>query len=259
MDKRADFASGTGKSIPSGREALTEEYYDRYASTQYAPVPLGAHDRVFERTLLPLLPRRKALSVLDVGCGQGDLVRFLQRSGFKCRGIDLSLEQVSAAHERGVDGVTHADLFEYLALHGDEFDVIIALDLIEHFDRNGVTAVLKTLRGGLRPGGTLVLRTPNGNSPFVGRYLYGDFTHQTILTPRSAHQVLTIAGFESVRASAVQPDPHGLISALRLLLWTGIAYCLKLAIAVETGAWESVVTQNMMLTALKPPAARAKK
>jgi hypothetical protein len=50
----------------------------------------------------------------------------------------------------------------------------------------------------LRPGGTLILRGPNGDSPVLGRALYNDITHYWALTAVAFNALLTMAGFSRV-------------------------------------------------------------
>ncbi|MGI6766488.1 MAG: DVU_1556 family methyltransferase [Lentihominibacter sp.] len=72
--------------------------------------------------------------VLDVGCGEGDTVNYLNEKGFKAEGIDLSLPKISAAKEKfpGID-VKYGDgeiLDEYTSFTFDGITMECVLSLI---------------------------------------------------------------------------------------------------------------------------------
>jgi hypothetical protein len=50
----------------------------------------------------------------------------------------------------------------------------------------------------LKPGGCLILRGPNGDSPLVGRNLYNDITHVWAYTTIALRALLQMSGFERV-------------------------------------------------------------
>jgi cyclopropane fatty-acyl-phospholipid synthase-like methyltransferase len=198
------------------------------------------------------VPARGA-RVLDVGCGSGELVGLLRQSGDRdVAGIDLSHEQVELARSRGLSGVEQADLVEYLGRHPASFDAIVAVDVLEHFDKPQVLPVLDMICSGLRPGGRLVARVPNTEGPFGARTRYADFTHGTAFTQRSIRQVLAATGFGVVSVYPTDPVAHGLPSLFRLGLWKLLAGLGRLYLGVETGVVRGhVLTQNLVVVAEK--------
>ena len=67
----------------------------------------------------------------------------------------------------------------FLHARPQRFDLVTGLDIVEHFTKDEVLDFLDACREALRPGGRLVLQTPNGESPFGGAVRYGDFTTVT--------------------------------------------------------------------------------
>jgi 2-polyprenyl-3-methyl-5-hydroxy-6-metoxy-1,4-benzoquinol methylase len=148
--------------------------------------------------ILPLLPANKNSSILDIGCGYGDLLMLLDQSGYKnCRGIDISPEQVETAKSLGLNNVEVANVFEYLAVHPAGFDCITGIDIIEHFSKDELVHLLELVKSALKENGIAIFRTPNMDGLLSSVYAYGDYTHQCLLNYSSAMQLGLSVGFQS--------------------------------------------------------------
>lgn len=203
--------------------------------------------------VLGSLPVDRSARILDIGCGEGSLLAAAERLGYTgAAGIDVSAEQVELARRQGLR-VEMADAVTYLNAHPSTFDAILATDVLEHFDRDEVVELLESVHAALRPGGVFLAQVPNAVSPFFGNYAYGDFTHRSVFTARSVRQLSRAIGFHEPRIYAVNPLPHGVISSIRRLLWSGFAALIKLALAAETGQLRGhLVTQNIYFSAQRP-------
>lgn len=133
--------------------------------------------------------------ILDVGCGTGANLEMLGQFG-ETEGVDISHEALAFCRERGFANVRHGAA-EKLP-HGDNtFDVVTALDVIEHLDDD--LASLTEMRRVLRPEGRVLLFVP------AFMFLWGvqdDVSHHrrryTIPNLRRAVQA---AGFEVERTT----------------------------------------------------------
>lgn len=236
-----------------------ERLYRSYLSTHLAA--LGPADRaaverdrrLFRAVYRPFLPERKDAAVLEIGCGTGSFIAFLRDEGFtRVQGIDVGEEQVAAARRLGIEGIERADALPFLRSHPAAYDFIAALDVIEHFTKDEVIEFLESVRDALRPGGRLLLRTPNADSPFHSWIRYGDFTHEVTFTPRSIRQVLRATGFGGIEVYPLEPYVHGLPSAVRRLLWLGLKQLIRAYLLVEQGtAGSGVFTANLCAVAQK--------
>jgi SAM-dependent methyltransferase len=120
-------------------------------------------DNPYFRLLLPYVAGQ---AVLDIGsinhsfertpAGRPWMFAFLERYAASVAGIDISAAEVAKARAAGHD-IIHADAETYRA--GRRFDVVMAGDVIEHLSNPGL--FLDCSRANLRPGGRLVLATPN--------------------------------------------------------------------------------------------------
>lgn len=105
----------------------------------------------------------KGLSILDVGCGGGLLTEPMARLGAAVTGLDASAEAIKAAKahaaQSGLKIDYKCDSAESLATQGRTYDVITALEILEHVaDVGSLTRALASL---LKPEGILILSTVN--------------------------------------------------------------------------------------------------
>ena len=86
--------------------------------------------------------------VLDLGCGDGSMLDYLQRSrGCSGYGIEIADANVLACVRRGVN-VIQLNLDEGLAMFGDNsFDVVLQIDTLQHL-RNAEVMLRETARVG---------------------------------------------------------------------------------------------------------------
>jgi SAM-dependent methyltransferase len=202
------------------------------------------------RQLRGWLPGSKDAVICDVGCGPGALLYMLRGLGYtRLSGADLSPECVELAR-RVCPEVEQADATEYLVRHRAEFDLVCMTDVIEHHAKDRLLPLLEAARDALRPGGRIIIQTPNAASPFFGRIRYGDVTHESALTPRSLTQLLRAAGFDEPELRECGPRPHGPVSLCRWLMWKVLRRLAQLWLLVETGGpGEGVYTQVMLARA----------
>lgn len=215
--------------------AVRSRLYDSYATTHAGLSGASAAAQVYHRDIRPHLPEGRVSTVLDIGCGQGELVRLLLADGYNASGVDVSPEQVALAHKAGVTAVVLGDFIHALDARRRELDAVVATDLLEHLTKDEVLRVFDAVRGALRSGGVFIARTPNAISPFSGRLQYGDFTHESVFTPRSVVQIASATGYGSVDVRPCPPVVHGVPSRARAMIWKAFSGAMKLAIAVETG------------------------
>lgn len=220
--------------------------YDAYASTHAGVADEAAGALAFRRDILPHLPVTRTAVVMDLGCGQGQLVKELILHGYlNAQGIDISPEQVALAHAAGISRVQLGDYRN--GFDGSQLDVVTATDFFEHLTKTDVLEALDQVHAALRPGGVLILRVPNSVSPFGGNFRYGDMTHETSFTAGSLRQLSAAARFDEATVYACPPPVHGVKSLARSALWKTASGAMKLTLTAETGAIRGhFVTQNIV-------------
>lgn len=178
--------------------------------------------------IVPLLPVGRAERVLEVGCGKGDTLAYLQhqgRCGWTC-GVELFPDAGDVARER-LDEVHIGNIEDIeLPIEPASLDLILCLDVFEHLIDPWSTA--NRLAGLLKPGGSLIASIPNVQHfrvavplLFHGKWEYADFglmdrTHLRFFTERSARALLGGAGLrvDAVRRTGLESALKRLVSAL---------------------------------------------
>lgn len=146
------------------------------------------------------LPKNKNVTILDLGCGAGHFLYFLQKKGFdNFVGIDISKQQVNFCKRNISNSVKVFDAFNFLIDKETYFDLIVANDFLEHISKERVIKLLKLIHRSLKKGGKFIIKTPNMSNLFALDSRYKDFTHEIGFTERSLYQILSVANFKSIQ------------------------------------------------------------
>ena len=156
----------------------------------------------------------EGLSVLDLGCGGGLVSAPLARLGGQVIGLDAGEEAIGAARAYAASAGLEIDFrvgtAEALAESGAQFDLITALEVIEHVADVG--AFLKAAVTLLKPGGLIVLSTINRTPKARALAIVGA---ERILkwAPEGAHDYDKLVTPDEIRAGApemVWEEPTGI-------------------------------------------------
>ena len=130
------------------------EFFDRQFERQVQQPDIGLNP--FEQAALPYMRG----SVLDYGCGMGQLALAAARSG--CPVLALDASEVAINHLRRVAGAEQlpvrasvADLRTHRL--DEDFDTIVSIGLLMFFDCATAEAALTELDAHLRPGGNMIV------------------------------------------------------------------------------------------------------
>lgn len=106
------------------------------------------------------------MSVLDLGCGRGEIVRHVARMGARSIGLDYAeaavrLTQHIMRDEGGIHGVIRGDA-KRLPFASNQFDRVLMFDVVEHLHPWELDACLGEVKRVLKPRGQIVIHTaPN--------------------------------------------------------------------------------------------------
>jgi len=182
-----------------------EEYYKYQAiarglhSVEDVQTLVRANTRLYDCIILDWLPLKKDAAIYEVACGPGIFLHWLRSRGYtNIRGSDSSKAQIDLAEAGGLPAKLADSLLELRALEADSLDCIVGFDFYEHLPKEIMLDFISDTHRLLRPGGRLILRGPNGDSPLVGRSLFNDITHHWAMTSTAFRAVLQMVGFERV-------------------------------------------------------------
>jgi 2-polyprenyl-6-hydroxyphenyl methylase/3-demethylubiquinone-9 3-methyltransferase len=105
----------------------------------------------------------QGLSLLDIGCGGGLLCEPMTRLGATVTGLDAAERNIATAHlhaeRQGLAIDYRAGAAEGLAVAGEQFDIVLAMEIVEHVSDAGL--FLRTCGQLVKPGGLVFLSTLN--------------------------------------------------------------------------------------------------
>lgn len=196
--------------------AEADALYDYYRGLTVADLNRrhSPENRARQRKLLKELARHtNGRSLLDVGCGDGQLLRTARDQGWDAFGIDLSAGAIRLCQELGLQA-TQTDFFDS-SLDGRRFDVIVMSELLEHVP--SPQRFLQRAKDLLADRGVLYLTTPNFGS-LARRLLREDWSvihaeHIGYLE-RSTLRSMAVegAGFREIRIDANNVAPSTLVA-----------------------------------------------
>jgi 2-polyprenyl-3-methyl-5-hydroxy-6-metoxy-1,4-benzoquinol methylase len=240
-----------------------ERFYEKYASLmrgQRQPVAVAAADHQvapYDGYLRGWLPGNREAAILDVACGSGEFLRFFAARGYtRVEGVDISPEQIELA--RALHPQVHcANALDFLGTAAGRYDLITARDVAEHLTKDEILIFFESCGKALRPGGRLIIQTPNGATPWSSAIWHGDFTHEHCFTAKTLGQVFALSGFKDYEAREMAPPVRGVRSAVRRLLWQWLRFSLIARNYIETGsAGGGVYTRVFLGSAVRPMASQ---
>ncbi|MES2115240.1 MAG: methyltransferase domain-containing protein [Pseudomonadota bacterium] len=175
----------------------------------------GARDVIKQRLraytpfLAPMAAQWPGAAALDLGCGRGEWLELLGEHGFAAHGVDLDDDMLAACRERGL-AVETADALAALRARPDaSLALVSAFHLVEHIGFEQVQQLIAEALRALRPGGLLILETPNPENLVVGASsFYMDPSHLRPLPPPLLAFAAEHAGYGRHKVVRLQEQPQ---------------------------------------------------
>ena len=133
------------------RDSIKAFYDQKYTKSREVP-------RTSKQFTVDCVPADKILDVLDIGCGSGANSLALAQKGHRLHGVDISEVAIEQYCRHGFDGRV-ADIKSGLDYPDASFDLAFCSEVIEHMTSPEILA--SEISRILKPGGQLVLSTPN--------------------------------------------------------------------------------------------------
>lgn len=158
--------------------------------------------------LAPLSSLATPPTALDLGCGRGEWLELLGEHGFSAHGVDLDDGMLAACRERGLNVATSDALSALRAQPDASLTLVSAFHLVEHIPFGDVHALIEQALRVLRPGGLMILETPNPENLVVGASnFYTDPSHLRPIPPLLLDFAVEFAGFARHKIVRLQEAP----------------------------------------------------
>jgi 2-polyprenyl-3-methyl-5-hydroxy-6-metoxy-1,4-benzoquinol methylase len=168
----------SAKKIPISRENYSDKTIREEYDQTYFLRDCGGYDSFKKyrgtrltderlRAALYIAKPKQAITILDIGCGRGELCYALAQAGPDVTGIDYSPSAIAIAEKTFQNERNNANLKficdDFLTYRfAKKFDRIIATDFIEHIEKKRYDQMLETVAGLLKTGGYFIIHTsPN--------------------------------------------------------------------------------------------------
>lgn len=148
--------------------------------------------------------------VIDIGCGRGEWLELLMKNEINAQGIDLDEGMLDVSRGLGLD-VTQGDGIAMLEVQPDESAIVIsAFHVVEHISFEQLQILISEALRILKPGGLLILETPNPeNIKVATENFYLDPTHTRPIPSALLSFMTEYSGYGRSKIVRLQ-EPEGL-------------------------------------------------
>ncbi len=144
--------------------------------------------------------------LLDLACGRGEWLDVLRSEGIDAYGVDNNATMIADAAAAGLDVRCEDALMHLAHLEQSSLQGISAFHFVEHIPLGALVRMLDDALLALRPGGVLLLETPNPTNLMVGSAsFYLDPTHVRPVHPEFLRFLVESRGFVEVQIHYVHP------------------------------------------------------
>ncbi|WPD21678.1 MAG: class I SAM-dependent methyltransferase [Candidatus Electrothrix scaldis] len=191
----------------------------------------------------------KNAKILDVGCGLGQFLYYLQKEGFSdVTGIDMSDTQIELAlkMQPEVDLRHVKDSVNFFLQREEKYDVITMNDVLEHIEKDHLISFLQALYRSLKPNGMIIVKTINSAYPLSHASRYLDLTHTISFHEKSLTQLLRHVGFADVCCYQEEIGIYGTLFAIKKGVVTIVRLFIKMLVYFTESDWPNIISANLI-------------
>jgi SAM-dependent methyltransferase len=207
----------------------TQTSYDQVAAEYAEKFKDEMDDKPFDRDCLDRLAREVGAlgPICDLGCGPGQIARYLHRQGVDTLGVDLSPRMIAEAQRLNPEIPFHQGNMLSLPDTENSWGGIAAFYCIIHIPREQVVDALREMKRVLKPGGVLLVTFHIGNEiehldTWWEKPVNVDFA---FYQPEEMKKWLIDAGFELEEILIREPNPDVEVATRRAYLFARKLFC----------------------------------
>ncbi len=201
----------------------TQASYDAVAAEYAGKFQDEMDFKPFDRDCLERLVREVGSlgPICDLGCGPGQIARYLHRQGADCLGVDLSPQMIAQASRLNPGIRFHQGNMLSLPDPDDSWGGIAAFYCIIHIPRDRIVTALSEMRRVLKPGGVLLITFHIGSKTdhldvWWDKKVDVDFNYYQ---PEEMETWLQQAGYELEETLVREPNPQVEVATRRAYLY----------------------------------------
>jgi len=201
----------------------TQISYDQVAADYAEKFKDEMDDKPFDRDCLDRLAREVSTfgPICDLGCGPGQIARYLHRQGVETLGVDLSPNMIDEAQRLNPEISFHQGDMLALPDEDNSWGGIAAFYCIIHIPREKIVAALQEMKRVLKPGGVLLITFHIGDEikhldDWWDKPVNLDFAHYR---PSEMENWLKEAGYELEEALMRETNPEVEVATRRAYMF----------------------------------------
>lgn len=196
-------ACGHSYMTPVLKDELLSRYYSVLNSEFYSgshDAPVNINQKEYKDYTAKIKKLKPSGRILEIGCGNGFLLKGLESAGYECYGVEPS--PVAQAHAKNVLGLNVENGFlDQTSFYQQQFDIVILIDVVEHI--TDMRTFMTQVKHVMADGAVIFIGTGNIDSlnakiagPDWGYFL--SWEHVSFFNRKSMQQLLASNNFSEI-------------------------------------------------------------
>jgi O-antigen chain-terminating methyltransferase len=188
---------------------MKDDFYTQFEQAFRGERPeIKARLQVYAPFIEPLIDLYPDAIALDLGCGRGEWLEVLRDKGLAAQGVDLDDGMLTECRKLNLNASLQDAIAALNSFENESISMVSAFHLVEHISFETLRSLISEAFRVLKPGGLLVLETPNPENILVGTSnFYLDPTHTRPIPPGLLKFMSKYYGFINGTVLGLQESP----------------------------------------------------